>query len=39
MGSPIPRVQTVNDDTSEAHLLAGLGIGVEGVVVAVKAVQ
>ena len=39
VGSPVPRVQTVNDDAAEAHLLAGLRVDVEGVVVAVEAVQ
>ncbi|TQW10625.1 hypothetical protein IF2G_01567 [Cordyceps javanica] len=35
----IPRVQAVHDGTAEAHLLAGLGRGMKGVVVAVEAVE
>lgn len=34
----VPAVEPVNDDAAEAHLLAGLGGGVEGVVVAVETI-
>ncbi len=35
----VPRVQAVHDGAAKAHLLAGLGRGVERVVVAVEAVE
>lgn len=35
----VPRVKTVKNNASEAHLLTGLGGGVEGVIVAIEAVE
>jgi hypothetical protein len=36
VGSGVPAEQAVDDGAAEAHLLAGLGCGVQGVVVAVQ---
>lgn len=39
MASAVPRVQAMEDGAAEAHLDAGLGGGVQRVVVAVEAVE
>lgn len=39
MGSHVPREQAVDDGTAEAHLLARLRVGVQGVVVSVETVN
>lgn len=39
VSSPVPRVEAVDDDAAEAHLLPRLGVDVEGVVVAIEAVE
>jgi hypothetical protein len=39
MSGHVPCEQAVDDGTTEAHLLAGLGVCVERVVVAVQAVE
>lgn len=37
VGSRVPAEQAVNDGATEAHLLAGRGVGVQGVVVTVQS--
>lgn len=39
MARPVPRVQAVDDHTTEAHLGTRLRVGMEGIVVAIESVQ